>query len=77
MWLGLLYLTPDETDECHGDETVLLLAWQAGQERPLTIGGPTGAVAHLACLLREVGEQKPILPPRCDACGTPLDLPLD
>ncbi len=77
MWLGLLYLTPDEADDCHGEETVLLLAWQAGRERPLTIGGPIGAVAQLARLLREAAEQAPVLPPRCDACGTPLDLPLD
>jgi hypothetical protein len=77
MWLGLLYLTPDEAAELDCEETVVLLAWQAGRARPLTIGGPVGAVAPLARLLREAAAQASLLPPRCDACGTPLDLPLD
>lgn len=77
MWLGLLYLSPGEADECDGEETVLLFAWEAGRDRPLTVGGPISAVAQLARLLREAAQQAPLLMPRCDACGTPLDLPLD
>jgi hypothetical protein len=77
MWLGLLYLAPDETGQCDGEKTVLLLAWEAGRDRPLTVGGPISAVAQLARLLREAAQQAPLLPPQCDACGTPLDLPLD
>jgi hypothetical protein len=75
MWLGLLQLSPGEA--CDGEETVVLLAWQAGRERPLTVGGPMVAVAQLARLLRQAAEQAPLLPPRCDACGMPFDLPLD
>jgi hypothetical protein len=77
MWLGLLHLSPGETAACAGEETVLLLAWEAGRERPLTLGGPMSAVAQLARLLREAADQRPLLPPRCDACGTQFDLPLD
>jgi hypothetical protein len=77
MWLGLLYLSSGGADECDGEETVLLLAWEAGRDRPLTVGGPISAVAQLARLLREAAQQAPLLLPRCDACGTPLDLPLD
>jgi predicted Zn-ribbon and HTH transcriptional regulator len=75
MWLGLLHLSPGEA--CDGEETVVLLAWEAGRERPLTVGGPIAAVAQLARLLRKAGEQAPLRPPRCDACGMPFDLPLD
>ena len=77
MWLGLLYLTPGEAVRDDGEETVVLLAWEAGRDRPLSVGGPISAVAQLARLLREAARQVPLLPPRCDACGTPLDLPLD
>jgi predicted Zn-ribbon and HTH transcriptional regulator len=75
MWLGLLHLSPGEA--CDGEETVVLLAWKAGRERPLTVGGPIAAVAQLARLLRKAAEQAPLRPPRCDACGMPFDLPLD
>lgn len=77
MWLGVLHLSPGEAPAGDGEETVLLMAWEAGRERPLTIGGPISAVAQLARLLREAGEQAALLAPRCDACGTPFDLPLD
>jgi hypothetical protein len=77
MWLGLLHLSPGEAAACDGEETVLLLAWEAGRDRPLTVGAPIGAVAQMARLLREAAEQAPLLRPRCDACGTALDLPLD
>jgi hypothetical protein len=77
VWLGLLYLPPGEADECDGEETVLLLAWEAGRDRPLTVAGPICAVAQMARLLREATQQAPLLRPQCDACGTPLDLPLD
>jgi hypothetical protein len=56
---------------------VLLLAWEADRARPLTVGWPVCAVAHLARLLREATRQAPLVMPRCDACGTALDLPLD
>ena len=75
MWLGLLYLPPGETDD--GEASALLLAWEAGRDRPLTVCGPPNAVPQLARMLREAARQAPLLPPRCDACGTPLDLPLD
>jgi hypothetical protein len=77
MWLGLLHLSAAEAAACDGEDTVLLLAWEAGRERPLTVSGPITAVAQLARLLRQAAEQAPLLPPRCDACGTPFDLPLD
>ena len=77
MWLGLLYLSPGEADECDAEETVLLLAWEAGRDRPFTVGGPITAIAQLVRLLREAVRQAPLLPPRCDTCGTPLDLPLN
>jgi hypothetical protein len=73
MWLGLVHLSPGEAPACDGEETVLLLAWEAGRERPLTVGGPIGAAAQLARLLRKAAQQAPLRPPRCDACGTPLD----
>ena len=73
MWLGLLHIPPEETDD---EDTVLLLAWEAGRDRPLTVGGPLHAVAQMACMLREAAQQAPLSPPRCDACRTPLDLPL-
>jgi hypothetical protein len=77
MWLGLLHLSAGETDACDGQDMVLLLAWESGRMRPFTIGGPITAVADLARLLRQAAEQTPLLAPRCDACGTPFDLPLD
>ena len=77
MWLGLLYLSPGEADGCYGEETVLLLAWEAGRDRPFTVGGPVCAVAQMVRLLREATQRAPLLLPRCDACGTPFDLPLD
>ncbi|HEY0344395.1 MAG TPA: hypothetical protein VGC59_07100 [Solirubrobacteraceae bacterium] len=75
MWLGLLHLSPGEAHD--GEESVVLLVWEAGRERPLTVGGPIAAVAQLARLLRQAADQTPLLPPRCDACGMPFDLPLD
>lgn len=77
MWFGLLHLSPGEASGCDGDEAVVLVAWQAGRDRPLTIGGPVAVVAELARLLRLTARQAPLLPPRCDACGTPFDLPLN
>jgi hypothetical protein len=77
MWLGVLYPSPGETDACDGEPTVLLLAWEAGRERPLTVGGPISAVSQMARILRAGARQTPLVKPRCDACGTPLDLPLD
>jgi hypothetical protein len=77
MWLGVLHLTPGETDRCGGEDAVLLLAWEAGRERPLTVGAPIAAVPHVARLLRQAAEAAPVLMPQCDACGTPLDLPLE
>jgi hypothetical protein len=77
MWLGLLHLSAGESDACDGDDTILLLAWEAGRKRPFTVGGPITAVPDLARLLRQAAEQAPLLPPRCDACGKPFDLPLD
>jgi hypothetical protein len=77
MWLGLLYLAPGETDRCGGDAAVLLLAWEAGRVRPLTIGAPLDAAPQVARMLREAAQTAPVLRPQCDACDTPLDLPID
>lgn len=57
------------------EDTVLLLAWEAGRDRPRTVGGPLHAVAHMARMLREAAQHAPLRPPWCDACRTPLDLP--
>jgi hypothetical protein len=76
MWLGLLYLSAGETDACDGDAAVLLLAWEEGRLRPLTVGVPLDAVSQIAGLLREAAQTAPVLAPRCDACDTPLELPL-
>jgi hypothetical protein len=75
MWLGLVHIPHAETED--GEDTVLLLAWEAGRDRPLTVGGPRHAVAQMARTLREAAQHAPLLPPRCDACRTPLDLPLN
>jgi hypothetical protein len=77
MWLGLLYLSPGDAGAYDGEETVLLLAWEAGRDRPFTVAGPICAVAQMARLLREAAQHAQLLRPQCDACGTPLDLPLD
>lgn len=77
MWLGLLYFTSAEAPDANGD-TVLFCAWGAGRERPLTFGGPREAAADIARLVREAASScTSILAPQCDACGTPLELPLD
>lgn len=77
MWLGLLYLTAAEAPDSDGD-TVLVCAWEAGRERPLTVAGRREAVPDIARLLRQAASScTSILAPRCDACGTPLDLPLE
>lgn len=76
MWFGLRYLAPGDTDQYGGDAAVLLLAWEAGRVRPLTIGVPLGMVPQIAGILREAAQTAPVLAPRCDACDTPLDLPL-
>ena len=77
MWLGLLYPSPVDTNAYGDEQAVLLLAWEAGRDRPLTLGGPISAVAEMARVLRAGARQTPLGKPRCDACGTPLDLPLD
>lgn len=72
MWLGLLYLPSDGGDE------VILCAWVRGRERPVTVAGPLHAVPEMARVLRQAGAGAgtPSLPPRCDGCLTPFDLPL-
>ena len=74
MWLGLLYLIPDDADE-DGGAMVKLFAWDAGRACPLTFTAPAGAVAQTVRMLREVGAGASITEPLCDACGTPFDLP--
>jgi hypothetical protein len=73
MWLGLLYLPSSEDGE-----EVILCAWEGGRERPFTVAGPLHAVTDMARLLREAaaGSGTATLPPRCDACLEPFDLPL-
>jgi hypothetical protein len=74
MWLGLLYLPSDDD----GDDEVILCAWERGRDGPFTIGGPLRAVPEMARGLRaaRAHASPPPLLPRCDACLTPLDLPL-
>ena len=68
---------------------MLLLAWEAGRVRPLTIGVPLGMVPQIAGILempywyfqiagilREAAQTAPVLAPRCEACDTPLELPM-
>jgi hypothetical protein len=77
MWLGLLHLSAGDTAARGREDTVVLLAWEAGRKRPFTVGGPVTAGSDLARLLRQAAAQAPLLHPRCDACGTPFDLPID
>jgi len=77
MWLGLLYFASDDAPDGGGD-TVLVCAWAAGRERPITFAGPREAVSDLVRTVREAASSSiSLVAPRCDACGTPLDLPLD
>jgi hypothetical protein len=72
MWLGLLYLPSDDSAD------VILCCWERGRDRPLTIAGSLHAAPEMARVLREAAAHAGTapLPPRCDACLTPLDLPL-
>lgn len=77
MWLGLLYLTAADAPDADGD-TVLVCLWKAGRDRPLTFAGPREAAPDIARLVRTAASScGSIRAPRCDACGTPLELPLD
>ncbi len=62
-----------------GDERamVVLYAWEVGRARPLTVGCPLSAVPDMARWLRQAMLGWGIRSPRCDACGTTLDLPLE
>lgn len=62
---------PRSADREEGD-TVILLAWEAGRPRPLYHSPWSRSTPDL---LRQAGARAQVLPPRCDACGTPLDLP--
>jgi len=70
MWLGLLYLPSPDGDQ------VILCAWIAGRARPFTFAGPLDAVPDMARALRRSSAfaGSSVLP-RCDGCGTSLDLP--
>jgi hypothetical protein len=77
MWLGLLYFTAAEAPDAGGD-TAVVCTWVAGRTRPLTFSGPPEGVPDIALLLRRAASSTTwIVAPRCDACGTPLELPLD
>lgn len=77
MWLGLLYRVPDDAPAEGERAMVTLYAWQAGRDRPPTVGGPLRAAPDMARRLREARARAPILTPQCDACGVALDLPLE
>jgi hypothetical protein len=77
MWLGLLYCIPDDAPADGERAMVILYTWEAGRERPFTVGCPLSAAPDMARMLREAGARAPILTPQCDACGVALDLPLD
>ena len=70
MWLGLVYL-PSLDDE------VILCAWRPGRGRPFTVAGTRGSAADMARALRVANGEggHAFVMPRCDHCGTPLDLP--
>jgi hypothetical protein len=75
MWLGLLYLTAADDPDADG-ATVLVCAWEAGRERPLTSAGPREAVSDIVRMVREAASSgTSLVAPQCDACGTPLELP--
>jgi hypothetical protein len=76
MWFGLLYCIPDDAPADGEREMVVLYAWEAGRERPFTVGCPLSAVPLMARLLREASTGSDLLTPQCDACRTPFDLPL-
>jgi hypothetical protein len=76
MWLGLLYFPPGEAPDATGDR-VRVCAWVADHDRPLTFDGPPEAVPDIARLIRRASSSSTwVVPPRCDACGNPLELPL-
>jgi len=75
MWLRLLYLTADEVDDPDQGETVILYSWERGRGAPLTVGCPLASAPRIAGLLRQACARTGVVAPRCDACGTPLDLP--
>jgi hypothetical protein len=74
MWLGLIYFSAADA----GGETTVVCAWLADRDGPLTFAGPRQAVPDILRLIRRAASSSTwIVAPRCDACGTPLDLPLD
>jgi len=74
MWLGLIYFSGADV----GGERAVVCAWVADREGPLTFSTPRVAVPDIARLIRRAASSSTwIVAPRCDACGTPLDLPLD
>jgi hypothetical protein len=84
MWLGLLYdacneIRPGVSDEDTVEEPgmVILYAWGAGGDRPMSIAGTASTAADSARALRDAGWGTTLKTPRCDACGTPFDLPLE
>ena len=69
MWLGITYLTRDDTG---GEEQVIVSIWD--HARPLRVAGSASWVADIVCALREAGGSTTTMP-RCDACDRELDLP--
>ncbi len=55
---------------------VILYAWEAGRDRPRSVGCPLSAAPDVARLLRRAGTGARIMTPQCDVCGAALDLPL-
>ena len=74
MWLGLLYVIPDDAKEDDG-ATVILRAWETGRPRPLTVAAAVADAPQIVRMLRESGRGASIAAPCCDACGASFELP--
>ena len=73
MWLGVLFIPGEESDEVDHDQAILL---GYGPERPLTTGSPVEMVPKLIEVFFELSQSTGALgPPRCGACDAPLEVP--
>lgn len=73
MWLGLLMISKEESDDVEHDMAILV-AYE--RERLLSAGGPVEMAPQIVRLLREAGRETGALQlPRCGTCGEALDVP--
>ncbi|MBJ7330627.1 MAG: hypothetical protein JHC95_12075 [Solirubrobacteraceae bacterium] len=75
MWFGMLHLKPGESTSDIDGDAVLLMVWKPDWTRPITVVSPPDVVGSFIRLIRGVAEGGPIDPPRCDGCGTPIEVP--